>query len=238
MKREIKLIASTPMRFKRSKGFGIHSPFAFEFVLQVLRQRLDYYAYPDIVARQRIAVAEAHACGGPRPISRKNAKLLFRVACRFNPRVVLQAGTVYGVSTAAVLSASTTSEAFLYRGEDCRERVYADVVRGMDSRIHTFATPQGAVEAYMAALLPDDVPFAQVNSVGDADFAVWRDAAVVVLRRGGVVVVRNLLHSAPLRALLDEIDSSIEHGMTFTNGRIAIVAGLHHLPRQHFSLWF
>ena len=31
-------------RRHRSGGFGIHSPFAFNFVLNVLRERLPYYA--------------------------------------------------------------------------------------------------------------------------------------------------------------------------------------------------
>ena len=31
-------------RYRHGKGFGIHSPFAFSFVLKVLRERLPYYS--------------------------------------------------------------------------------------------------------------------------------------------------------------------------------------------------
>lgn len=38
-------------RQRSSRGFGIHSPFAYNFVLNVLRERYPYYAYDEIVER-------------------------------------------------------------------------------------------------------------------------------------------------------------------------------------------
>lgn len=35
-------------RQRSSRGFGIHSPFAYDFVVNVLRERCLYYAYSDI----------------------------------------------------------------------------------------------------------------------------------------------------------------------------------------------
>ena len=35
-------------RFWRSKGFGVHSPFAFYFITNVMRQKYHYYAYESI----------------------------------------------------------------------------------------------------------------------------------------------------------------------------------------------
>ncbi|MCI9607203.1 MAG: hypothetical protein HFJ94_03370 [Muribaculaceae bacterium] len=44
----IKAVASIPLRAWRTRGFGIHSPFAFKFVNDVLRCRNAYYAYSTI----------------------------------------------------------------------------------------------------------------------------------------------------------------------------------------------
>lgn len=33
------------MRWRHGKGFGIHSPFAYRFITEVLRQEMGYYAY-------------------------------------------------------------------------------------------------------------------------------------------------------------------------------------------------
>ena len=36
-----------PRRYRTSRGFGVHSPFAFEFITRTIRDRdAYYYAYP------------------------------------------------------------------------------------------------------------------------------------------------------------------------------------------------
>lgn len=56
----------------RSRGHGIHSPFAFRIVTTVLRERGRYYAY-DVIDRHPDAAWY---------------KLLFRLICEFEPRRV------------------------------------------------------------------------------------------------------------------------------------------------------
>lgn len=50
--RRIKRVATALQRYKRSRGFGVHSPFAFHFILRVLREKSPYYCYPQLVARR------------------------------------------------------------------------------------------------------------------------------------------------------------------------------------------
>ena len=68
-------------RYKRGKGFGIHSPFAFGFVLKVLRERNPYYAYSNLESLRKLVISHTrHHFRHPRIISLKNAKIIFRVA--------------------------------------------------------------------------------------------------------------------------------------------------------------
>ena len=56
-------------RWHRSRGFGVHSPFAFSFILDVLRERrYAYYAYDSI--------------------DDPWLRLWFRVVCRFQPATI------------------------------------------------------------------------------------------------------------------------------------------------------
>ncbi|MDE6854265.1 MAG: hypothetical protein K2J38_04325 [Muribaculaceae bacterium] len=56
--------------WRHGKGFGIHSPFAYALITEVLRQRHPYYGYADISPDQRI-------------------RLLFRLVTHFRPEGVL-----------------------------------------------------------------------------------------------------------------------------------------------------
>ena len=41
-----RLIPDSYLRWRHGRGFGIHSPFAYNFICLTLRERLPYYAYP------------------------------------------------------------------------------------------------------------------------------------------------------------------------------------------------
>lgn len=53
MKRSLLRIASIPLRAWRSRGFGIHSPYAYRIVTTVLRSRWRWYGYSDVPRSQR-----------------------------------------------------------------------------------------------------------------------------------------------------------------------------------------
>lgn len=58
-------------RLRHAKGFGIHSPFAYRFITEVLNQRLPYYRYSEI---------DLMATGRLRP---RDLRLVFRLATFF-----------------------------------------------------------------------------------------------------------------------------------------------------------
>ena len=60
-------LASWPRRWRCSRGFGVHSPFAYSFIHDVLREhRYGYYAYDDMHDDDAM-------------------RLWFRIVCRFQP---------------------------------------------------------------------------------------------------------------------------------------------------------
>lgn len=92
----------------RSRGFGVHSPFAFRFITSVLRQEGEYYAYDDLRRN-------APSTSGFRRLT-----LLFRLVCEFRPAVIavsdpsahlLECRAMNLASSAARLVDMTASEA-------------------------------------------------------------------------------------------------------------------------------
>lgn len=95
------------LRFR--KGFGVHSPFAFNLITNVIEEKYPYYSYEriDIVRRQLLqngallgttgmSVGRATAKFG---IRKSHGQLLFRLANYFKPKQILQIGTGMGLST-------------------------------------------------------------------------------------------------------------------------------------------
>lgn len=87
----------TPLRWWRTRGFGIHSPFAFCFVSEVLRERYAYYAY------ERIGRLVAER-GRDDRLSFSGAKTLFRIAARLDCREAVLAGYVNNSAVAGIMS--------------------------------------------------------------------------------------------------------------------------------------
>lgn len=67
-------------RFRHRQGYGIHSPFAFHFVTNVVYESGAYYAYPELDRLWQQA-----RCGGHTILRRKDCRLLFRLANYVRP---------------------------------------------------------------------------------------------------------------------------------------------------------
>ena len=87
-------LLSYPARWRRSRGFGVHSPFAYNFITKVLREKdAEYYAYAEIAAfcpRARRAGFNEIFAG--KDMSIPEAHLLFRILCHFNPTEIIEIG--------------------------------------------------------------------------------------------------------------------------------------------------
>lgn len=66
-------------RFFSSKGFGVHSPFAFRFIREVLFQPYSYYAYAEL---------DKTMPDSPRTVG-KDLKRLYRIILHCSPREVI-----------------------------------------------------------------------------------------------------------------------------------------------------
>lgn len=225
-------------RYSRSKGFGIHSPFAFDFVLHVLRERYRYYAYDDIERRRRQVLSLVSSkTRRPHIISLKNAKMLFRIVCRFQPSVILQCGTSHGVSSSIMLDVDKSSRLIIHTGSNCHEEIFGITTAPYSSRIAGYRLLSDAITAYDNTR-NDNIPFILITEVSDTDIPQLSDTVKKALTNEGVIIMRNISRSKSIRRLWNETTASMSHGMSFSNDRIGIIVGYNRLPRQHYSLWF
>lgn len=225
-------------RYRKSKGFGIHSPFAFSFVLNVLREQAAYYAYADIEARRDEARRVKRLLGVQKPkmISGKSARMMFRVANYFNPAKVLQLGSNFGVSAFSTLRVSRRSRMWL-SGDGNGQNVALVLLQDLIDRIDVSHASTDAISDYEQAL-GGNRPYVVVNRVDGAEAEAVGKWLAALANREAVVVVRNLQRDDIIAGLWTRLLSSLTYGMTFSNGKMGIAVIERKLPRQNFQLWF
>lgn len=109
-------------RFRHRSGYGVHSPFAFDLITQVIYQTTPYYKYKDLAAEQKKLAYEKG--NNWKYESRKVKQLLFRLVNYIQPGTLVDAGrlaasSLYlkaGKEGVDYTSASDLSELFLEAG--------------------------------------------------------------------------------------------------------------------------
>lgn len=218
-------------RHHRSGGFGIHSPYAYQFVRNVWRQRLPYYAYGGI--RQLIETVKQGTTRSQRRemdlISEKEAKLLFRVTNFFNPQHILQVGAATCIESVAMLEVNSTSRLHLYDTQLEQKALAVRVLQTQLDRVECYDDIGVAVDDLLG--MKDGSLLALINaSVDDAVLKRLLDA-------GCVLVLRNLNRDEAMSGLFDTCCQYMPMGQTYTNGKIAILNPNPKLQREDFLLW-
>lgn len=230
--RRIKRVATALQRYKRSRGFGIHSPFAFHFILRVLREKAPYYCYPQLVTKRRSAAGLlAGEDSRANVMSVKCMKMLLRLAAWFRPDTVLVLGDDCGLGVISLLSASSKTTAVTAG----MGREAGVMLRPLASRVRPVSDVAAAVAAYGVMT---ESSFMLVNGESCSDMEAACSAAVAATEAGGIVVFRSLDTSAEAMRQWNRILGIMKWGMTFSNGKTGIIVARKHLPRQDFSLWF
>lgn len=111
-KKKLKDYISKSMRkIKHRKGYGVHSPFAYSIITEVIEEKLPYYAYQRM---QHLYPTNGAA------IPFKVATLLFRLANRFRAHQVLEIGCDAGYSILPILTVDSRNQITTVAGTNQR----------------------------------------------------------------------------------------------------------------------
>jgi len=91
-------------KFLTRHGFGVHSPWAYDFIVNVIGESRPYYAYDDLYDFWQETPQELPQ------FSQREDELLFRVVNSINPSLSVEVGTGSGLSTAYIASVSKKSK--------------------------------------------------------------------------------------------------------------------------------
>lgn len=121
-----------------AKGHGVHSPFVFDFITNVLRDKKKYDHYSNIeklrqqlLADKNIIEVEDFGAGsnviksnqrvvkdiaGSSLKPKKYAQLLYRMVQYYQPQIIVELGTSFGITTAYLASGNPAAKVFTCEG--------------------------------------------------------------------------------------------------------------------------
>lgn len=110
------------LRFRHRCGYGVHSPFAFDFITNVVYEKTPYYAYQGLAKEEKKLPPARRRRGAGESLKVK--RLLFRLVNRVQPAVIVDAGVPSAASLylraakpgADWVEATDLSELFLEQG--------------------------------------------------------------------------------------------------------------------------
>jgi len=119
---------------RNTKGYGVHSPFMFLFVRFILNEKHPFYIFDKIESNRNLLlsnnetvkvvdfgtgldrVATVKSIAKKSCISKKHGELLFRMVHYYQPSVVLELGTSFGVSTSYLAASSSNIDCYSLEG--------------------------------------------------------------------------------------------------------------------------
>ena len=139
-------------RLWRGRGHGVHSPFAYRFITNVLRLKGHYYASAEL---ERMADPRLH-------------KLLFRLVCEFEPDCIVMRGVTSATRRAVALADSrveitdSDSDAVVMYSQKGTVTVFRDISSSMEDwirKLESMTSGMTFTDGYMAvAVERTDLP--------------------------------------------------------------------------------
>lgn len=143
-------------RIWQRRGFGVHSPFAYRLITEVLREKARFYAYEELSSIQNESNCNNYK------IKKKRARMLFRLVNRFQPSHILEIGSSGGITTLYMKRACSNCDITIV---EPRHEI-AEQTRKMLSGKHCEATVietdlKTVLQSYLQ--IPDIRPFILIN---------------------------------------------------------------------------
>ena len=194
-------------RVRYKKGFGVHSPYAFSLITQVINENMHFYAYDEIRRLRKLSAEKRFSVRGftiKKKISSKRLFLIYRLVNNYNPEYILQLGAEGIISY--VLGLAKT-ESVVYSLCDDKVKVdktkdfFEDYLEGNDRKYHLI---YGKTEEGLSDI-PGNIGFDFVYIRTDNDINCNEDIHRVVERvhNHSFIMIEGIKKEAKMKMIWD-----------------------------------
>lgn len=220
--------------FRHHGGYGVHSPYAYHLITQVIGERRGYYAYDDIelVRKQLAQQGEWH-----RDLTAKEGKLLFRLANFIGARQIVQLGATDGLAALYLTYHSREAQCVVVEPEPERARnaskVYERWGRG------AIELREGDYIKQMALLKIDKIDLFVVDPANStSDVMVATEIALSRFHDQTLLVVEHLRDNMRSMTYWEWLIKRSEPTVTIDLCTIGIVVFNRKLHKRNYKIYF
>ena len=215
----------TDNRWLTRQGFGVHSPWAYDLIENVINERHPYYAFEDLYAFWEKAPQDMPQY----PQSRD--ELLFRLVNHFGPSFILEIGTGAGVSTGYLASVSKQSKVVTVDFPNPGEK---DVRRNLKKIPNIDYIAADVIKTVQDLLESGNIP----QFIHVAHTALWRQVVEMILPYATpeTVIVVEDMGKKQKKEWWNGIIEDERIGVTFQTKKVGLLFFDHKMTKQHYVL--
>ncbi len=221
-------------RFRHRKGYGVHSPFAFNLITFVIYEKLFYYVYKTL-ADIRKKILNKYGYKSKQLNTQKVDKLLFRLINYIQPENILEVGTHTGLSTLYLASAKKEVPCYTFDFESADNKIAQQLFNEskLDIRFSIAKT-----EENIYSLLHEIKPlnFILFNQK-EVNKELW-DYCMKKAHSNSLYVITGIYDSKEMAAWWKEIIADKYTGITFDLYHIGLVFFDKTKIKQHYIINF
>lgn len=216
-----------PFRFIHRKrcaaGFGVHSPFAFNLILDTIHTPHSYYIYEE----NKIKL---HAAGLQKKTNLKYAELLFRLTNRFHAKNILEIGSGFGAYSLYICAHSKQCTAICVEQDHKKQKTAQLLLAHKSENImltNVLPTNENSFDAIVWDL--NEFPINKEDTLS---------LICSTIKSGGFLVVNNIHRGTQNKEVWQKALQIDTITMSFDLGTIGIAFFKPSLPKQNYALYF
>lgn len=214
----------TRNKFLNRRGFGVHSPWAYDLITNVIEEKLPYYAYDDLYEYWEKAPEFLPQ------YDEKTDQLLFRLVNALHPRSILEIGTGAGVSTGYLASVSSATPCFTI---DAKHPAVQQVAKLLEKFPNVQYFPGDILQT-----LQDFLPESRNVDFVHLAHTVFFEEAYEILRPNlnphSVIVVQGI--NGRRSKWFEKVCKSEDTGVCFTKGSVGLLFFDKNMYKQYYRL--
>ncbi|HLP03823.1 MAG TPA: class I SAM-dependent methyltransferase [Paludibacter sp.] len=240
---------------RNTKGFGVHSPFVYQFIRFVLYEKHYFYAFTGIEALRkelkrdrRIIGIKDFGTGADRfesvgSIVKRSAKpakygkLLFRIAHYFKSRQVLELGTSIGLTTSYLATSSSGIQCVTFEGSPEIACVAAENFRtlGLDNITLKIGNINQTLQPCVDSLERLDLLFFDANHTSTAVLAYF-ETCLSKVHKNTVFILDDIHWSKDMESAWETVKKHSRVTATIDLFELGIVFFNTDLNKKHYKM--